>query len=73
VPALGVFLLFRVDQQASPGDVKYGIRLAAPYGLLQEDRVSKLFARIGSITDAERPEVTALILEVATLDPPQWG
>ena len=56
-------------------DFIHGIRLADPCGLLQGDRVSKRFVPIGTIADAERPEIVALIREAAVLDPagPSWS
>jgi hypothetical protein len=56
-------------------DFIHGIRLADPCGLLQGDRVSKRFVPIGTIADAERPEIVALIREAAALDPaaPSWS
>jgi hypothetical protein len=50
-----------------------GGRLANPCGLLQEDRVSKRFAPIGTAVDAERPEVATLIPEAAAPDPTEWA
>ena len=49
----------------------HGVRLADPGGLLQGDRLSKRFIPIGSVADAERPEVADLIREAAALDPTQ--
>jgi hypothetical protein len=54
-------------------DFIHGIRLADPCGLLQGDRLSKRFVPIGTVTDAERPEIVALIQEAATLDPNEWA
>jgi hypothetical protein len=54
-------------------DFIHGVRLTDPCGLLQGHRVSKRFVPIGSVTDAQRPEVTALIREAAALDPTQLG
>ena len=54
-------------------DFIHGIRLADPCGLLQGDGVSKRFFPIGTVADAERPEVTALIREPAALDPAEWA
>jgi hypothetical protein len=54
-------------------DFIHNIRLADPCGLLQGHRVSKRFVPIGSVTDAQWPEVTALIREAAALDPTQLG
>jgi hypothetical protein len=48
------------------------VRLADPCGLLQGDRVSKRFVPIGSVADAERPEIVALIRAAAALDPTEW-
>ena len=53
-------------------DFIHGIRLADPCGLLQGDGLSKRFVPIGTVADAERPEVTALIRGAAALDP-AWG
>jgi hypothetical protein len=53
-------------------DFIHGIWLADPCGLLQGDRLSKRFVPIGTVADAERPEVTALIREAAALDQNQW-
>jgi hypothetical protein len=53
-------------------DFIHGIRLADPSDLLQGDRVSKRFVPIGTVADAERPEVIALIEEAASLDPTTW-
>lgn len=53
-------------------DFIHGIRLADPCGLLQGDGVSKRFVPIGTVVDAERPQVTALIREAAALDPAGW-
>jgi Domain of unknown function (DU1801) len=50
-------------------DFIHGFRLADSCGLLQGDRVSKRFVPIGTVADAEWPEVTALIREAAALDP----
>jgi hypothetical protein len=54
-------------------DFIHGIRLADPQGLLQGDRLSKRFIPIGTIADAERPEVAALIREAAALNPNEWA
>jgi hypothetical protein len=54
-------------------DFIHGIRLADPCGLLRGDRVSKRFVSIGSVPDAERPEVIALIQAAAALDPTAWA
>lgn len=54
-------------------DFIHGIRLADPCGLLQGEGVSKRFVPIGTVADAERPEVTALIREAAALDPAEWA
>jgi hypothetical protein len=54
-------------------DFIHGIRLADPCGLLQGDRVSKRFVPVGTIADAERPEVETLIREAAALDPTSWA
>ena len=54
-------------------DFIHGIRLADPSGLLQGDRVSKRFVPIGTVADAERPEIAALIREAAALDPAKWA
>jgi hypothetical protein len=51
----------------------HGIRLADPGGLLHGDRLSKRFVPIGTVADAERPEVADLIREAAALDPTQWA
>jgi hypothetical protein len=48
-------------------DFIHGIQLADPCGLLQGDRESMRFVTIGSETDAERPEIVALILEAGHL------
>jgi len=53
-------------------DFIHGIRLADSCGLLQGDRVSKRFVPIGTVADAEQPEVTALVREAAALDPAEW-
>ncbi len=50
-------------------DFIHGIRLSDPSGLLQGDRVSKRFVPITTVSDAERPEIRALIKEAAELDP----
>ena len=54
-------------------DSIHGIRLADPCGLLQGDRLSKRFVSIGTIVDAERPEIATLIREAAALDPAEWA
>jgi hypothetical protein len=54
-------------------DFIHGIRLADPCRLLQGDRLSKRFIPIGTVADAERPEVVALIREAAALDPEAWA
>ena len=54
-------------------DFIHGVRLTDPCGLLQGHRVSKRFVPIGSVTDAQRPEVTALIREAGALDPAAWA
>jgi hypothetical protein len=54
-------------------DFIHGVRLGDPGGLLQGDRLSKRFIPIGSVADAERPEVAALIREAAALDPEEWA
>jgi hypothetical protein len=41
--------------------------------MLQGDGVSKRFVPIGTVEDAERPEIAALIREAAALDPTQWA
>jgi hypothetical protein len=48
------------------------IRLVDRCGLLQGNRQSKRFIPIGTVADAERPEVAALIGEAAALDPAEW-
>ncbi len=53
-------------------DFIHGIRLADPSGLLQGDLVSKRFVPITTVSDAERPEIRALIKEAAELDPSEW-
>jgi hypothetical protein len=53
-------------------DFIHGIRLADPCSLLHGDGVSKRFVPIGAVADAERPEITTLIREAATLDPRAW-
>jgi hypothetical protein len=47
-------------------DFIHGVRLADPCGLLQGDGLSKRFVRIGTVADAKRPEVTALVREAAS-------
>ena len=54
-------------------DFIHGIRLADPCGVLQGDRVSKRFVPIGTVGDAERPVIVALIREAAALDPTDWA
>jgi hypothetical protein len=54
-------------------DFIHGIRMADPGGLLQGDLLSKRYAPMESIADAERPEVEALIREAAALDPTTWA
>lgn len=54
-------------------DFIHGIRLPDPCGLLQGDRLSKRFVPIGTVADAERPEIIALIQEAAALDPTTWA
>ena len=54
-------------------DFIHGIRLADPCGVLQGDRASKRFVPIGTVTEAERPEIVALIREAATLNPTEWN
>jgi hypothetical protein len=54
-------------------DFIHGIRLADPCGLLQGDGVSKRYVPIGTVADAERPEIVALIREAAALDPAEWA
>jgi hypothetical protein len=54
-------------------DFIHGIRLADPCGLLQGDRLSKRFVPIGSVADAERPEIAHLMREAAALDPAEWA
>jgi hypothetical protein len=54
-------------------DFIHGIRLADPCGLLQGNRLSKRFVPIGTLAEAERPEVTALIRQAAALDPAEWA
>jgi hypothetical protein len=51
----------------------HGARLADPSGLLQGDRLSKQFSPIGTVAEAERPEVAALIREAVALDPAAWA
>ena len=51
----------------------HGIRLADPSGLLQGHLVSKRSVPIETTTDAERPEIGALIREAATLNPAEWA
>jgi hypothetical protein len=51
----------------------HGMRLADPCGLLQGNRLSKRFIPIGTVAEAERPEVTTLIWEAAALDPATWA
>jgi hypothetical protein len=50
-------------------DFIHGIRLVDPSALLQGHRLSKRFISIGSVADAGRPEVAAMIPEAAALDP----
>jgi hypothetical protein len=50
----------------------HGVRLADPRGVLRGDRVSKRFVPIGTVADAERPEIAALIREGGALDPTGW-
>jgi hypothetical protein len=54
-------------------DFIHGIRLADPSGLLQGERLSKRFVPIGTVADAERPEIANLIREAAALDPTEWA
>jgi hypothetical protein len=54
-------------------DFIHGIRLADPGGVLQGNRLSKRFVPIGTVADAERPELIAPIREAAALDPAAWG
>jgi hypothetical protein len=54
-------------------DFIQGIRRSDPRGVLRGNRVSKRFVPIGTVADAERPEVTALIREAAALDPTEWA
>jgi hypothetical protein len=54
-------------------DFIHGIRLADPCGLLQGDGASKRFVPIGTVADAERPEIANLIREAAALDPTEWA
>jgi hypothetical protein len=54
-------------------DFIHGVWLADPCGLLQGDRVSKRFLPIGTVADAERPEVADLIRQAAALDPAEWA
>jgi hypothetical protein len=54
-------------------DFIHGIRLADPCGLLQGNRVSKRFVPIGSVAEAERPEIAELIRQAAAVDPEQWA
>ena len=49
------------------------LSLADPCRVLQGDRVSKRFVPIGTVTDAERPEIAALIRQAAALHPTEWG
>lgn len=49
-----------------------GVRLTDPAGLLQGNLVSKRYAPIKTVADAERPEIAALVQEAAVLDPTQW-
>jgi len=53
-------------------DFIHGVRLADPRGVLRGDRVSKRFVPIGTVADAERPEIAALIREAGALDPTGW-
>lgn len=54
-------------------DFIHGVRLADPHGLLQGDQVSKRFVPIGTVADAQRPEIVTLIREAASLDPATWA
>jgi hypothetical protein len=54
-------------------DFIHGVHLADPLGVLQGDRVSKRFVPIGTVEDAERPEIAALIREAAALDLAKWA
>jgi hypothetical protein len=54
-------------------DFIHGIRLADLCGLLHGDGMSKRFVPIGTIAEAERPEVAALIRKAAALDPTEWA
>ena len=57
---------------AKRGEVRlefiHGVRLADPANLLRGDRLSKRYVPIGSITEAQRPEIVNLIREASTLD-----
>jgi hypothetical protein len=53
-------------------DFIHGIRLADSGGLLQGQRISKRFVPIETVSDAERPAVTALIREAVALDSKEW-
>jgi hypothetical protein len=54
-------------------DFIHGIWLVDPCGLLQGHGLSKRFVPIGTVADAERPEVATLIREAAALDPTEWA
>lgn len=54
-------------------DFIHGIRLADPCGLLHGNQVSKRFVPIGTVADAQRPEIAALIRGAAALDPAEWA
>src|SRR4051812_22750577 len=54
-------------------DFIHGIRLADPLGLLQGKLLSKRYVPLATIADTQRPEIEALILEAAALDPTRWA
>lgn len=49
-------------------DFIHGIRLADPANLLHGDRLSKRYVSISTVTEAQRPEIAALIREASVID-----
>jgi hypothetical protein len=77
-PGVGGRVKGAVCQIVVKGDVVrldfiHGIRLRDPAHLLEGRRISKRFVPIGSVADARRPEIEALIREAGALDPTRWA
>jgi hypothetical protein len=64
----GAVCLINLTHDAVRLDFIHGIHLADPHQLLRGNLRSKRFIPIGSVAEADRPEIAALIREAAELD-----